>query len=94
MHLATGNLSHQIEHHLFPTFPRPLPGDRGMRCARSARRRPAVHDRPVVEAGRRSLVEDVPPRAAPRLPTAADTPAVIIERRKTPCRRLSRGYRL
>ena len=46
MDFMTGNLSHQIEHHLFPDLPsNRYRGDRGAGAAAGRQVRPAVHDR-------------------------------------------------
>ena len=84
MHLATGNLSHQIEHHLFPD----LPAHRYPEIADEVRAICTEHGLPCTTGPLWKQVANVWAKmfrlALPLPPTAADTPAVIIERRKTP----------
>ena len=84
MHLATGNLSHQIEHHLFPD----LPAHRYPEIADEVRAICEEHGLPYTTGPLWKQVANVWSKmfrlALPLPPTAADTPAVIIERRKTP----------
>ena len=84
MHLATGNLSHQIEHHLFPD----LPAHRYPEIADEVRAICTEHGLPYTTGPLWKQVANVWAKmfrlALPLPPTAADTPAVIIERRKTP----------
>ncbi len=67
LHLMTGNLSHQIEHHLFPDLPeQPLPahrprGPRPLRALRALLQRP-----PDDPAGRQRLAQGHPAVAARR----------------------------
>jgi len=72
MHLMTGNLSFQIEHHLFPDLPsKPLRPRVAPKVARGLRAlRPAVHQRAAPPAVR----VDVEARAAAR--TAAEAHGV------------------
>ncbi|WP_163376634.1 acyl-CoA desaturase [Dietzia sp. Alg238-R159] len=84
MHLATGNLSHQIEHHLFPD----LPAHRYPEIADEVRAICEEHGLPYTTGPLWKQVANVWSKmfrlALPLPPTAADTPAVIIERKKTP----------
>ena len=65
MHIMTGNLSYQIEHHLFPDLPSNryqeiAPQDPGpLRAVR-----PQLHQRPAAQAGRLGLGQGLPPVAA------------------------------
>ena len=68
MHFMTGNLSHQIEHHLFPD----LPSNRYAEVAPQVRDLfqrygLTLHHRPAAEAGRLGLAEGDPAVAAQRL---------------------------
>ncbi len=68
MHFMTGNLSYQIEHHLFPD----LPSNRYQEIApkvRGALRalRADLHHRPAAQAGRLGLEEDLPAVPAEQL---------------------------
>ena len=82
MHLATGNLSHQIEHHLFPD----LPAHRYPEIAEEVRALCQEYGLPYTTGPMWKQVANVWSKmfrlALPLPPTAADTPAVIIERRK------------
>ena len=83
MHLATGNLSHQIEHHLFPD----LPAHRYPEIAAEVRRICTEHGLPYNTGPLWKQVANVWAKmfrlALPLPPTPADSPAVIIERRTT-----------
>ena len=67
MHLMTGNLSFQIEHHLFPDLPSNRYQEIAPKVAGALRAlRPDVHQRPAAQAGRLRLEEGLPPRAPQR----------------------------
>ncbi|MCZ4539573.1 acyl-CoA desaturase [Dietzia maris] len=84
MHLATGNLSHQIEHHLFPD----LPAHRYPEIAVEVRRICEEHGLPYNTGPLWKQVGSVWVKmfrlALPLPPKPEDAPAVIIERRKAP----------
>ena len=68
MHFMTGNLSHQIEHHLFPD----LPSNRYAEIAPQVQAlfdevRPALRHRLAAPAGRLRVAEGLPALAAQRL---------------------------
>ena len=101
LHIMTGNLSHQIEHHLFPDMP-----SNRYRHHRAAGPRPvpplraAVPRGPDVEAVRRRAGQDRPP-VVPRRPqgprqaapagAAVRPPARRVPRRRCPGRGLTSG---
>ena len=81
MHLATGNLSHQIEHHLFPD----LPAHRYPEIAEEVRRICTENGLPYNTGPLWKQIGSVWAKmfrlALPLPPTRADAPAVLIERR-------------
>ena len=82
MHLATGNLSHQIEHHLFPD----LPAHRYPEIAEEVRDICERYGLPYTTGPLWKQVASVWVKmfrlALPLPPTEDDAPAVIIERRR------------
>ena len=59
MHLMTGNLSYQIEHHLFPDLPSNRYAEVAPRVRDALRAlRPALHQRPAAPAVRASAAQD------------------------------------
>ena len=82
MHLATGNLSHQIEHHLFPD----LPAHRYPEIAGEVRDICERYGLPYTTGPLWKQVASVWVKmfrlALPLPPTEDDAPAVIIERRR------------
>ncbi len=83
-HVMTGNLSHQIEHHLFPDIPaHRYAGDRG-RGARDLRAlRPPLQHRPAAQAVRLGRPQDLP---SSRCPTGSGAAAPASRRSPPPCR--------
>ena len=68
-HVMTGNLSHQIEHHLFPDIPaRRYPDDRPRGAGAVREVRPGLQHRPALAAARQRRAEDLPARAADPAP--------------------------
>ena len=64
-HMMTGNLSHQIEHHLFPDIPARRYPEIAVEVQEICEQlRPALQHRPAAPAARQRRPEDLPPRAA------------------------------
>ena len=65
MHLMTGNLSHQIEHHLFPDLPSNRYQEIAPEGAGALRAlRADLHHRPAAQAGRLGVAQGLPALAA------------------------------
>ncbi len=68
MHFMTGNLSYQIEHHLFPDLPSNRYAEIAPQVQRAVREvRPDLRHRPAAAAGRLRVEEGLPALAAQRL---------------------------
>ena len=94
MHMMTGNLSFQIEHHLFPD----LPSNRYKEIAPKVkdlfeRYGLRVHDRLAAPPGRLGLAQGDPPVAAQRLPGHQRHPDPAAQARGAVARRLSPAIR-
>ena len=75
-HILSGNLSHQIEHHLFPDLPaRRYPQIAGEVKALCEKYGLPYNTGRLVQAARLDLGEDLPPRAADRQRGAKRRPA-------------------
>ena len=85
LHLMTGNLSYQIEHHLFPDLPiEPLRRGRTTRARTLRALRPALRQRPAAQAVRAGGAQDhahvaprrrrSPPRTDSRAPRSLPAP--------------------
>ena len=84
-HLLSGNLSHQIEHHLFPDMPAHRYAEIARRGAGDLRalRHPLQH-RPAAQAVRLSGEEDLPPGTSrDGVGACADPPGLACEPRPT-----------
>ena len=80
-HLMSGNLSHQIEHHLFPDLPARRYPELAVEVPRDLRAvRPAVQHRPAVQAAVQRGLEDLPD--GPARPEAGADRAGACDRRR------------
>ena len=81
MHLMTGNLSHQIEHHLFPDLPSNRYGEVAPEGAGNLQAlRPAVHHRSAAQAGGLLLGEGLQARAAGKDEVLAPAATAVVQR--------------
>ena len=79
LHLMSGNLSHQIEHHLFPDIPaRRYPArHRGARSVQEVRS--GLQHRPAAPAARQRGPEDLPARPAEQITRKTSEPTAVTE---------------
>ena len=86
-HLMTGNLSHQIEHHLFPDLPArryPQIADRGPGDLRALR--PAVQHRPARASSSVSVAKKICRLALPTARADAVDDGPVVARSRSPLR--------